>query len=388
MKTGGVKMIKISQIPVSGLKRNTIIRLSAIFLSLCFSGILLVFLGHNPLRVYASMLDGGLGSLYRFQETIVRTIPLVITSIGIGLSFRMRFWNIGGEGQIMMGAVAASWVALFNPEIPRPLLLLLMAAAGMAGGGLWALFPAFFKTKFKTNETIFTLMMNYVALKIVTYLQYGPWRDKEAFGYPKIPNFVQNARLPKLFDIHIGWILVPVIVTVIYLFIKYTKAGYEINVIGESESTARYAGMNVPFIILSTLFASGAICGLAGMIQVSGVNSTLSVDVTNGVGYTAIIISWLGQLNAVAILLVSFLFAVLVEGGSFIQTVYHIPEAAASLLQGIILFFVLGCEFFIKYRVSTDDIPGIKLFSQRKNQKKRSEPESDSNASNQGINND
>ena len=345
-------MIKIRQIPESTVKKNITVRLVAIILALLFSAFLLGFLGHNPLKVYVSMLDGGLGSLYRFRETIVRTIPLVIVSLGIGLSFRMKFWNIGGEGQIMMGAFAASWVALYYPGTPRPLLLLLMALAGMMGGGLWSLIPAFFKNRFKTNEAIFTLMMNYVALKWITYLQYGPWRDKDAFGYPKIPNFVLNARLPKVFDIHIGWLFVPFLVIGMYLFIKHTRTGYEINIIGESENTARYAGVNVPVVILSTLFVSGAIGGLAGMIQVSGVNSTLSVDVSNGVGYTAIIISWLGQLNAVSILLVSFLFAVLVEGGSYIQTVYHIPQAAASLLQGIILFFVLGSEFFIKYRVS------------------------------------
>ncbi len=348
----GVSMIKIQQIPESSVRRNILIRCSAILLSLVFSAVLLIFLGHNPLNVYASMLDGGLGSLYRFRETIVRTVPLAITSLGIGLSFRMRFWNIGGEGQIMIGACAASYVALFYPGIPRPLLLLLMALAAILGGGLWALLPAFFKTRFQTNETVFTLMMNYVALKWITYLQYGPWRDKEAFGYPKIPNFVVNAQLPELLGIHIGWLFVPVLVLIMYVFIKHTKAGYEIMVIGESENTAKYAGMNVSLIILATLFFSGAICGLTGMIQVSGVNNTLSVDVSNGVGYTAIIISWLAQLNAIAILVVSFLFAVLVEGGSFIQTVYHIPQAAASLLQGIILFFALGCEFFVRYKVS------------------------------------
>ncbi|MCP4398699.1 MAG: ABC transporter permease [bacterium] len=345
-------MIKIQQIPESSIQRNVLIRSSAIILSLLFSAILLGFLGHNPFNVYTSMLEGSLGSAYRFRETIVRTIPLVITSLGISLSFRMRFWNIGGEGQIMMGAFAASYVALFHAELPRPVLLIVMVLASMLGGGVWALIPAFFKTRFTTNETIFTLMMNYLALKWITYLQYGPWRDKQAFGYPKIPNFAINAQLPDVYKIHIGWLIVPVLVSLIHVFIRHTKAGYEISVIGESENTARYAGMNVPLIILTTLFFSGAICGLTGMIQVSGVNSTLSIDVSNGVGYTAIIISWLAQLNAVAILGVSFLFAVLVEGGSYIQTVYHIPQAAASLLQGIILFFVLGCEFFINYRVS------------------------------------
>ncbi len=251
----------------------------------------------------------------------------------------------------MMGACGATYIALNFQQLPAFILLPLMALAGMVGGGLWALIPAFLKVKYKTNETILTLMLNYVALKWITYLQYVLWRDHEAFGYPKIPNLVKNAQLPKIFGLHIGIFLVPILVIGIYLFITYTKKGYEIRVIGENESTARYAGMPTSKIILGTLFISGGICGVVGMIQVAGVNMTLSIDVSNGVGYTAIIIAWLAQLNAIAILVVSFLFAVMVEGGSYIQTVFQIPQAAASLLQGLILFFVLGSEFFIKYRV-------------------------------------
>jgi simple sugar transport system permease protein len=252
----------------------------------------------------------------------------------------------------MMGAFAATGIGLFFPEVPRPLLILFMVLAGILGGGLWALIPTFFKIRYKTNETIMTLMMNYVALKWLTYLQYVSWRDVSAFGYPKIPNLVKNAQLPDIFGIHIGILLLPLLVTGLYVFINYTKKGYEIRVIGESENTAFYAGMNVPLIIAGTLFVSGGICGLVGMVQVSGVNSTLSIDVSNGVGYTAIIISWLAQLNALTILIASFFFAVMVEGGSYIQTIYHIPQAAAELLQGLILFSVLGSEFFIRYRIN------------------------------------
>ncbi len=344
-------MLRLTQIAETSLKSRLRIRLLAVVSALVTAGILLALMGYNPVSVYISMLDGGLGSGYRFRETLVRTIPLVIASLGISLAFRMKFWNIGGEGQIMMGAFAATWAALTFPEMPKPLLLLFMALLSVFFGGIWALFPAFFKIRFRANETILTLMLNYVALKWITYLQYVAWRDEAAYGYPKIPNLTENAQLPDLFGIHIGLLLLPLLVAGLFLFIRYTKTGYEIRVIGESEETARYAGMNVPVIIAATLFASGGICGLVGMIQVSGVNSTLSVDVSNGVGYTAIIIAWLAQLNAITILIASFFFAVMVEGGSFIQTVYHIPQAAADLLQGLILFFVLGSEFFIRYRV-------------------------------------
>ncbi len=344
-------MARIVPLETCSMAKKIRVRVYAILLAFTLSGFLLLFLGHNPFEVYASMIDGGLGSGYRVRETLTRTIPYALTALGIGLSFRMKFWNIGGEGQIMMGAAAATYVGLNFQSLPKIILLPLMVAAGLVGGGLWALIPAFLKVKFKTNETILTLMLNYVALKWITYLQYVAWKDEHAFGYPKIPNLVKNAQLPKLFGVHIGIILVPVLVVLIYLFINYTKRGYEIRVIGENEATARYAGMPTSKIILGTLFISGGICGIVGMIQVSGVNMTLSIDVSNGVGYTAIIIAWLGQLNAIAILVVSFLFAVMVEGGSYIQTVFQIPQAAASLLQGLILFFVLGSEFFLKYRV-------------------------------------
>ncbi|MCF7941142.1 MAG: ABC transporter permease [Spirochaetia bacterium] len=344
-------MVRVIQLPTCSLRRKVLIRTTAILSSLVFAGVLLLFLGHNPISVYGSILEGGLGSSYRFKETLTRMIPLALTSLGIGLSFRMKFWNIGGEGQIMMGAFGAAFVGLNYSHLPQPLVLTLMGLAGIICGGLWALLPAFLKVKYRTNETILTLMLNYVALKWITYIQYVAWRDPEAFGYPKIPNLESSAQLPRIFGIHIGIILVPLLVLFMYLFITYTKKGYEIRVIGENELTAQYAGMPVKKIILSTLFVSGGICGLVGMIQIAGVNRTLSIDVSNNVGYTAIIISWLAQLDAIAILAASFLFAVMVEGGSYIQTVYQIPQAAASLLQGLILFFVLGSEFFIKYQM-------------------------------------
>lgn len=343
---------------LSTVKRNNVtksysvsIRLVAVLLALVTSAIFIAFLGHNPIEVYASMIKGAFGSAYRFRETIVKAVPLVITSLGILIAFKMKFWNIGGEGQFYMGAFAASFVALKFPNLPKIVLIPLMILAGMLGGGLYALIPAYFKAKFETNETLFTLMLNYIAIKWVTYLQYGPWKDPAANGFPKIPNFSENGILPKLFKIHIGWVIAIILVIIIYVFVKYSKKGYEIAVIGESENTAKYAGMNVRKIILEAIFLSGGICGLAGMIQASGVNNTLSVEISGGVGYTAIIVAWLAQLSPTIILVVSFLFAALVQGGSYIQTAFMIPQAAASIIQGVILLFVLGCEFFINYRV-------------------------------------
>lgn len=336
-------------------RQSVIFRLVAILAALVTSGIFLMILGFNPLKVYLSMLDGSFGSAYRFKEAIIKTIPLVVTSLGISVAFRMKFWNIGAEGQIIMGAFGASYFALFFNQLPAVVLIPLMMVAALVAGGLWALIPAFFKAQFGTNETLFTLMMNYIAIKWINYLQYGPWKDPKALGFGKIAMFKDNTLMPKLFGIHIGWILAIVLVIVMYIFINKTKRGYEIQVIGESENTARYAGMNVKKIILSSLFLSGAICGLVGMFQVSGVNGTLTYQVANGVGYTAIITTWLASLSAPLIVIVCFLFAVLQQGGTFIQTAFQIPASAAQLIQGLILFFVLGSEFFIQYKLVLKD---------------------------------
>ena len=333
-------------------KRSYLIRGIAIALSLLAATLFIMSLKLNPLEVFLSMLDGAVGSKYRFQETLVKTIPLVITSLGIAVAFKMQFWNIGAEGQIIMGAFMASFVALKFPTLPMMVMIPAMIVFGMIGGGLWALVPAFFKAKWGTNETIVTLMMNYIALKWVTYLQYGPWKDPNGLGFPKIPNFVENAILPKVMGIHIGWIFALILIVVMYFFMNHSKLGYEIAVLGESEQTARYAGINISRTIIIAIMISGGLCGLTGMIQASAVSNSLGVEVAGGVGYTAIITTWLASLSAPLILIVSFLFAILLQGGSYIQTNFGIPQSAAQIIQGMILFFVLGSEFFTRYKIS------------------------------------
>jgi len=332
-------------------RKSVVIRLLAVIFALVIFAILIRVMDLNPLDVYVALVKGAFGSAYRIREVIIKSTALVITSLGIAIAFKMQFWNIGGEGQIFMGAFAASYIALNYPELPKPLLLTLMIIAGMIGGGLWALIPAFFKAQWKTNETIMTLMMNYIALKWVMYLQYGPWKDPMALGFPKIANFSANAILPKVFGIHIGWIFALLLVVLVSVFFNHSKKGYEITVLGESENTALYAGIDIKKTILVAMFISGALCGLTGMIQASALNNTLSIDVSGGLGFTAIITTWLAFLKPFFILIVSILFAALLQGGSFIQTAFGIPQAAAELLQGMILFFVLASEFFIRYKL-------------------------------------
>lgn len=330
-------------------KQSAMIRLLAVVLALLCSSLFILLMGHSPIKVYVSMLNGAFGSKFRLIETMKVAIPIIIASIGIMVAFKMKFWNIGGEGQILMGACAATYFALYFNHLPKPLLLLLMLIGGFVGGGLWALIPGLLKIKYDTNETIITLMLNYIAIKWVTYLQYGPWKDPNAMGFPKIANFEDPAVLPKLFGLHIGWVIAIVIVVIIGVMMKYSKWGYNISVIGESIDTARYSGINIKKVILTSVFVSGGICGIVGFIQASAVDHTLTSQLSAGYGFTAIITAWLSALVPIVIIPVSILFAALVKGGSYIQTAFQIPNSASDIIQSMILFFVIGSEFFVKY---------------------------------------
>lgn len=346
--TNFIKIIKRDDLPK---RKEALIRIFAVLLSIVFAGLVISIFGFNPIEIFSVMLNGALGTELRVQQTIIKAVPLIITSLGILVAFKMKFWNIGGEGQIVMGAFAASFIALNCGDLPKPIMLLLMALAAMIVGGMWALIPAYFKATMGTNETIFTLMMNYIAIKFVTYLQYGPWMDPNANGFPKIAPFGENAIFPSIGGLHVGWMVAIVLAFVVYFFINHTKKGYEITVVGASIETARYAGMNIKSIIITAMLISGGLCGLTGMIQVSAIEKTLVAGISMNYGFTAIITAWLARLNAIAVIFVCLAFAILLQGGAFIQIAMQVPEAIAAIVQGIILFFVLGSEFFLQYKL-------------------------------------
>ena len=326
------------------------LRTMSVILAIVAGGLFILAIGYNPFSVYKTIVSGAFRSEMAFQATIKIMIPLIIPALGITLAFKMRFWNIGAEGQIIMGAIFATYFALFWWDLPHWLLIILMFVSGAVGGALWGMIPAFFKARFNTNETLFTLMLNYIALYMISFLRDGPWQDPESSGFPKIARFGEAAQLNKIFGIHMGWLIGLVLVVIVYIYLKYTKQGYEISVVGESRATAGYAGMNYKKIVIRTMAFSGALAGIAGMIQVSGSDMTLASSVAGGVGFTAIIIAWLAQLNPFGILIVSFLFSILEKGSSVMQSSYGLSTYSADVLQGIILFFVLGCELFVRYK--------------------------------------
>ncbi|HHV13358.1 MAG TPA: ABC transporter permease [Clostridiales bacterium] len=330
--------------------RMVLLSLLAVVIAIVAGGIFILAIGQNPFEIYASIVKGAWRSKIAARGTIKLAIPLLIAALGITPAFHMKFWNIGAEGQIIMGGIFATYFALFWTGLPHWMLLLLMFIGGAIGGGLWGLIPAYFKTKYGTNETLFTLMMNYIALYLIKYLTEGPWRDPASSGFPKIASFAPNARLDQVLGVHAGWLIGLALVAVMFVYLRFSKQGYEISVVGESINTARYAGMSVKKIIMRTMFLSGAVCGIAGMCQVSGAAYTLGDGVAGGVGFTAIIVAWLAQLNPVVILVVTVLFSMLDKGCSVMQSDFGLSPAVSSILQGIILFCILAFDFFTRYR--------------------------------------
>ena len=333
--------------------------LIALGLALIFSGILLWIFGANPLETYAAMATGAFGQRYHVSETLLRAIPLMLTGLAVGIAFRMLFWNIGAEGQFVWGAIAATWVALFLPEkiggFPAWAYLPAMIAAAFVAGAVWGLIPAILKTFLRVNEIITTLMFNYVALLWMQYLYTGSWKDPEGFGFPGSAQFPQQAWLPRLpLDlgrVHYGLVIAVVAASLIWLILDRTKWGLEIKVIGKNPVAARYAGMNITRNVLLVMCISGGVAGLAGFSQVAGVGHRLQNGIAVGDGFTAIIVAWLAKLNPWSILLVSILLAGLNTGGDQLQITMGLPAAVAGVLQGSILFFVLGADVFINYRL-------------------------------------
>ncbi len=329
-----------------------LIRIGAVVLALAIAAIFLMLTGKDPAKVFLTMWKGAFGSKFGFSETLVRTTPLLLSGLGVALASRMQLWNVGAEGQFHMGAFAATGIALSFGDLPAYLILPMMMLAGAVGGALWGLLPGIARAYNGTSEIITTLMLNYVAVNWMTYMVYGPWKDPKGFNFPYSRPFSANATLPMLWGrVHIGSVIALVSAVILWWVLWRTRWGYEIRVIGESPSAARYAKMSIARNILIVMSVAGALAGLAGMMEVSGLIGRLQRDISPGYGYTAIIIAYLAKLNPTALVLVSFLFGGLQVGGFSVQTM-GIPLATVYMIQGIILFSLLGADVLTRNRIA------------------------------------
>ena len=331
------------------------IRAAAIVLALIVCGVITALLtGENPISIYASILDGAFGTSRRIWVLLQNIAILLCVSLAVTPAFKMRFWNIGGEGQIMAGCLAtAACMIVLGGTIPNWLLIVVMLAASLLAGGIWGLIPAFFKAKWNTNETLFTLMMNYVAIQLVAFFIII-WESPAGSGNVGIINQQSQAGwLPSIGGNRymLNVIIVAVLTVLMYVYLKYTKHGYEIAVVGESERTARYVGIKVERVIMRTMLISGALCGLAGFLLVAGTDHTITTSLSDSRGFTAVMVSWLAKFSPVFMVLASFLLVFLDRGASEIATDFGLNEAFGDILTGIILFFIIGCEFFITYEL-------------------------------------
>ena len=311
--------------------------------------------GEDPIQVYAAMIDGAFGTARKTWITFQNMSVLLCISLAVTPAFRMRFWNIGAEGQTLAGCLAtAACMILLADKVPGWFMICTMILASIAAGAVWGLIPAIFKAKWNTNETLFTLMMNYVAIQLVAYFVIL-WEVPKGAG--KIGIINQSSELgwlPQIFGSKylLSIIVVAIVTVLMYLYLNYSKHGYEIAVVGESERTARYVGIKVEKVIIRTMALSGAVCGLAGLLLVGGINHTVTTSIVGGRGFTAVMVSWLAKFDPIIMIFTSLLLVFLERGASEISTDFGLNQSFSDIITGIILFFIIGCEFFINYKIS------------------------------------
>ena len=332
------------------------IRAAAIVLALLFCALVTsLTTGENPLQVYSTIIYGAVGTPRKIWILSQNIALLLCVSLAVTPAFRMRFWNIGGEGQVLAGALAAAACMIcLSDKLPNGALIAVMAVSSIAAGAIWGLIPAIFKAKWNTNETLFTLMMNYVATQLVAYFVII-WESPKGSGKVGIINqATELGWLPQIgnYKYLLNIIIVAVLTVGMYIYLNYSKHGYEIAVVGESERTARYVGIKVEKVIVRTMLLSGAICGIAGLLLVGGTDHTISTTIAGGRGFTAVMVSWLAKFNPIFMILTSFLLVFLDRGAGEISTTFGLNHSFADILTGIILFFIIGSEFFITYKIS------------------------------------
>lgn len=326
------------------------IRIAAVVAALIVSSLVITILSQqNPLAVYKSMIEGSFGSTVRLWNLSQNLAMLLCVSLVVTPAFKMKFWNIGAEGQVLISGLATvACMFFYGGKMNPTLLLFVMLGASVLAGILWAILPAISKALWNTNETLFTLMMNYIAIQMVAYFlkKYvksgsGVLEPMPQHGLPVIGNM----------DYLLSIIIVLVLTVIVYIYLKHSKQGYEIAVVGESVNTAKYVGINVKKVVIRTLAVSGAIAGIAGFLLVGGINHTISTTTVGGRGFTAIMVSWLAKFNPLTMIITSFLIVFMERGAEQISSDFNVDPSISDILTGIILFFIIGCEFFLQYKI-------------------------------------
>ena len=348
-------LFHISKRDTLPLPKALLIRGGILVLALVFCGLITTLLtGQDPIAVYRTILKGAFGSPRRIGVTFRNVAVLLGISLAVTPAFKMRFWNIGAEGQTLIGCLATTTcMILLDGKVPHALLIVISLAAALLAGAVWGFLPAFFKAKWNTNETLFTLMMNYIAMQLASYFIIV-WEVPKGAG--KIGIINQDTRagwLPEVGNSYLLPILIVGIMTVLmYVYLQYSKHGYEIAVVGESQRTASYAGIKVDRVIIRTMVLSGALCAMMGFIMTAGIDHTLTTTIVNSRGFTAVMVSWMSKFNPFIMIASSLLLVTMDRGASEVASTLSLNHSFADILTGIILFFLIATEFFITYKVT------------------------------------
>ena len=348
-------LFHISKRDALPLGKALLIRGGILLLALVFCGLVTTLLtGQNPISVYGTILEGAFGTSRRIGVTARNVAMLLGISLAVTPAFKMRFWNIGAEGQTLIGCLATTaCMIMLDDKLPNAALILVSLIAALLAGALWGFLPAFFKAKWNTNETLFTLMMNYIAMQLASFFIII-WEVPKGAG--KIGIINQSTRagwLPELGNAYLLPILIVAIMTgLMYIYLQYSKHGYEIAVVGESQRTASYAGIKVDRVIIRTMVLSGALCALMGFMMTAGVDHTLTTTIVDSRGFTAVMVSWMSKFNPLIMIAASLLLVTMERGASEISTAFSLNQSFADILTGIILFFIIATEFFITYKVT------------------------------------
>ena len=348
-------LFHISKRDTLPLPKALLIRGGILVLALVFCGLITTLLtGQDPIAVYRTILKGAFGSPRRIGVTFRNVAVLLGISLAVTPAFKMRFWNIGAEGQTIIGCLATTTcMILLGGKVPHALLIVISLVAALLAGAIWGFLPAFFKAKWNTNETLFTLMMNYIAMQLASYFIIV-WEVPKGAG--KIGIINQDTRagwLPEVGNAYLLPILIVGLMTVLmYVYLQYSKRGYEIAVVGESQRTASYAGIKVDRVIIRTMVLSGALCAMMGFLMTAGIDHTLTTTIVNSRGFTAVMVSWMSKFNPFIMIASSLLLVTMDRGASEVASTLSLNHSFADILTGIILFFIIATEFFITYKVT------------------------------------
>jgi simple sugar transport system permease protein len=328
--------------------------LIAVALTLIGGLVIFFALGRDPIAGFQVFFLNPLKDGYSIAELFLKATPLMLIAIGLAVGFRANVWNIGAEGQYIIGAVFGAGVALFFQGVESRLILPTMVVAGAIGGALWAAIPAVLRTRFNTNEILVSLMLVYIANLLVSWLVFGPWKDPEGFNFPQTKMFDDSAILPLLIEgtrLNAAFVIAIGALIAGYLFMNRSFFGFQMRVAGQADAAARYAGFSAKRTIWIGLLTGGAMAGIAGMSEVGGPMGQLTDHVSQNYGFAAIIVAFVGRLNALGIFLASLLMALLYLGGEQAQQYMNLPSSISKVFQGMLLFFLLGADIFVNYKL-------------------------------------